>query len=238
MISKAWLYLLLLFCVAVIASCSHPDSKNDTSQEASNQYVLLSTDFGDMKILLYDSTPVHRDNFLKLVKENYYDSLLFHRVIPQFMFQGGDPQSKNASPEMILGGGELEYDLPAEINHGIHKKGALAAARLPDSVNPQRRSSACQFYIVQGIAQKPDGSPLWEDAALSMIQERGNLSYTPEQIDAYKTVGGRPDLDGLYTVFGEVVEGLDVIDKIASQPVNPANRPLSDIRMTIKMWKK
>lgn len=238
MTNKIWLYLLLVFSVGMIVSCSNPDSKEAASQEVSNQYVLLSTDFGDMKILLYDSTPVHRDNFIKLVKENFYDGLLFHRVIPQFMFQGGDPNSKNASPEMMLGGGELAYELPAEMNRGIHKKGALAAARMPDNVNPERRSSACQFYIVQGISQKPDGSPLWEDSALSMIQERGNFSYTPEQIEAYKTVGGRPDLDGLYTVFGEVVEGLDVIDKISAQPTGPANRPLSDIKMTIKMLNK
>lgn len=237
MTNKVYLYLLLVYVVGIIVSCKSSDTNGQTPQEVSNQYVLLTTEFGEMKILLYDSTPVHRDNFLKLVKENFYDSLLFHRVIPQFMFQGGDPQSKNAAPETILGGGELDYDLPAELNRGIHKKGALAAARLNDQVNPERRSSACQFFIVQGASQKPDGTPLWDDSVLNMIQERGQYRYTPDQIQAYKTIGGRPDLDGLYTVFGEVVEGLDVIDKIIAQPTGPGDRPLSDIRMTIKMWK-
>lgn len=238
MTNKSVLYLLLIIVTIGLVSCGDTASKKETQQEISNQYVLLSTDFGDMKILLYDSTPVHRDNFIKLVKENYYDSLLIHRVIPQFMFQGGDPQSKNAGPDVMLGGGELPYDLPAEINRGIHKKGALAAARLHDSVNPERRSSSCQFFIIQGASQKPDGSPLWDDSVLNMVQQKGEFRYTPDQLQAYKTIGGRADLDGLYTVFGEVVEGLDVIDKIAAQPTGPADRPLSDIRFTIKMWKE
>ena len=185
-------------------------------------YALISTEYGDMKVKLYNTTPKHRDNFVKLAEEGFFDSLLFHRVIEHFMIQGGDPDSKNASPDQVLGAGGPGYTLPAEIG-ALHYKGALAAARLPDRGNPERNSSGSQFYIV-------DGQPVTEQN----LQNIGK-DYTPEQKQRYLEVGGAPILDGDYTVFGEVVEGMDVIDKIAAVPTGKANRPTRDIRMTVKI---
>lgn len=199
--------------------------------------VEIRTELGTMVVELYNETPQHRDNFLKLVKEHTYDSLLWHRVIPQFMVQGGDPDSKRAKPGQPLGSGGPGYTIPAEINKAfIHKKGVLSAARQGDQVNPLKASSGSQFYLVQGKS--------YTAAELDMLVKRKqamspgkDFSYTPEQIEAYTKVGGTPHLDGEYTVFGEVVEGLDVIDKIAAVPTAPGDRPVQDVHMWMKVVK-
>ncbi len=196
--------------------------------DAKVQKVIISTSLGSMTVILYNETPVHRDNFIKLAKEGYYDGTLFHRVIKDFMIQGGDPDSKNAAPNQPLGTGGPDYTLPAEFHPGFfHKKGALAAARQGDQVNPERRSSGSQFYIVQGkkVTQ----------AELNNIASRGGVFYTPEQIKAYETIGGTPFLDQQYTVFGEVIEGLEVIDAIANVQTAGGNRPVKDLKMTVKL---
>lgn len=187
-------------------------------------YVQIETEYGNMVVKLYNETPKHRDNFLKLVSEGFYDSLLFHRVIKNFMIQGGDPKSKYAMARQPLGDGNLGYTIPAEFNSALfHKKGVLAAARQGDDVNPNKESSSCQFYLVQGN--------VWNDGSLKMFQDRYGKNFSQEQIEVYKTIGGTPHLDGDYTVFGEVVSGLEVIDKIASVPCGPMDRPLQDVRM-------
>lgn len=181
--------------------------------------VLISTNMGDMKVKLYNVTPLHRDNFLKLVRENFYDSLLFHRVIRNFMIQGGDPLSKNAAPEAMLGSGDNGYTVPAEfVDTLFHKKGALCAAR---TENPAKASSGCQFYIVHG-------QTLTTEQVQTMEQQRG-LKLSEAQKKIYSTVGGSPWLDKGYTVFGEVIEGLDIIDKIATVKTAPGDRPVENV---------
>ncbi|HTF03948.1 MAG TPA: peptidylprolyl isomerase [Bacteroidia bacterium] len=253
--------------------------------------VLIHTDFGDIKIVLYDETPKHRDNFLKLINNRALDSTLFHRVIKQFMIQGGDPDSKKAKPKQLLGNGNVGYTLPSEIHPNLfHKRGALCAARLGDDVNPNHESSGCQFYIVEGsvytdssldmlikqrmegpikqkifdgIINKPENAGL--KSAYIRAQQRAmttrnpdSLNYyaaivnpmveaeftatphrtiTPEQRKVYTTFGGTPFLDGAYTVFGEVIEGMEVVDVIGSQPKDKNDRPVSDVRMTVKVIK-
>ena len=198
-------FLFTLFCAFSFASqqLSAQDKTTkkqpmDKTQSASEPKVKISTSYGDMVLKLYNETPIHRDNFLKLVNEKFYDGLLFHRVINGFMIQGGDPLSKNATPTQMLGMGDNGYTLPAEFNPALkHKKGALAAAR---TNNPEKRSSGCQFYIVQNQ-------------------------------------NGTPQLDMSYTVFGEVISGFDVIDKIAAVKTQPGDRPVEDVRMTITLVK-
>jgi cyclophilin family peptidyl-prolyl cis-trans isomerase len=200
--------------------------------------VLIKTDYGNMMVKLYNETPLHRDNFLKLAEEGFYNDLLFHRVIAAFMIQGGDPDSKNAEPGKTLGQGGPGYQIPAEIlPQFYHKKGALAAARQSDQVNPERKSSGSQFYIVQG---KPQNVQI-----LMNIEERKNLgnpglnyAYSDQAIKDYGKIGGTPHLDGEYTVFGEVIEGLSVIDKIAQAKVDGNSRPIDDIKMTIEILNK
>ncbi len=188
------------------------------------KYVLVTTDYGDIKIRLYDETPQHRDNFIKLAKEGFFDSTLFHRIIPEFMIQGGDPNSKNAQPGQPLGMGDVGYRIPAEFNKNlIHKRGALAAAR---DNNPQKASSGCQFYIVQGKK--------YTAQELTILAQRTNNSWTEEQLKIYETEGGAPFLDMNYTVFGEVISGWEIIDKIAAQARDNGDRPFKDIRMHIK----
>ena len=195
--------------------------------------VEIRTELGTMVVELYNETPQHRDNFLKLVKEQYYDSLLWHRIIPAFMVQGGDPNSKHAPAGTPLGNGGPGYTVPAEIIPGLtHKKGALAAARQGDQVNPTKASSGSQFYIVQGKT--------FSEQEMGMVSQRNAsmgtpVTYTPEQIKAYSTVGGAPHLDGAYTVFGEVVDGLEVIDKLAAVERNQMDRPLTDIHMWMRV---
>lgn len=258
--------------------------KQGYSQTFSKETILISTSYGNMKLKLFNETPKHRDNFLKLVKEHFYDSLLFHRVIQDFMIQGGDPDSKHAEPAKLLGDGDLKYTIPAEFIPTLcHKKGMLCAARNSDDVNPEKASSACQFYIVQGkvrtdedlkafekrinkpiiskikedILNKPENSTLKEKIAnfkkeqnndslmvyFKQIDKQVNEEYSktphytfpPEHQQIYKTIGGTPHLDSQYTIFGEVIEGLDVIDKIAAVGKNRDDRPLIDIRMWVKI---
>ncbi len=190
--------------------------------------VKITTDSGVIVIKLYDNTPLHRDNFVKLVKEGFYDSLLFHRVIPNFMIQGGDPLSKDAPAGMMLGNGGSEHErIPAEFVKGyFHKKGALAAAR---DGNPAKASSYCQFYIVEGKK--------YNDEELNQIEMGTGIKFTPAERQAYKTVGGTPFLDHNYTVFGETISGFDVIDKITNASRDAQNRPLGDIRMKMEVMK-
>lgn len=190
--------------------------------------VRIHTVMGDLRIRLFNDTPLHRDNFLKLTREGFYDSLLFHRVIRDFMIQGGDPRSKSAPPGVLLGEGDPGYDLPPEIG-APHLRGALAAARLSDAVNPERRSNGCQFFIVHGRAQT--------DATLDEWEKRLRAAISPERRNLYKQKGGAPQLDGQYTVFGAVIEGMDVIDRIAAVPRDANDRPLDDIRMRVEIEK-
>jgi cyclophilin family peptidyl-prolyl cis-trans isomerase len=206
-------FLTLLFSLTWLLSCNQDD----------HTYALIETAYGNMKVMLYNTTPKHRDNFIKLAKAGFYDELLFHRVINNFMIQGGDPDSKNAAPGTPLGMGGPGYQIDAEIG-APHLKGALAAAR---DMNPQKKSSGSQFYIVQG--QRVD------EAVLSGIEHQKGMRYNPEQRKLYAEIGGTPFLDNDYTVFGEVVEGLDVLDKIATVPTDPGNRPLQDVKMKVKI---
>jgi len=199
------------------------------SQINDNADVLIETTYGNIKIKLYDETPFHKENFLKLVSEKLYDDQIFHRVINNFMIQAGDPNSKNAKPGQPLGYGDLGYTIPAEFNKNLfHKKGALAAARQPDNVNPDKESSASQFYIVHG--------KVYSNEELNLMEQRGvHIKFTDEQRKIYTSVGGTPHLDYSYTVFGEVTEGIDIVDKIASVKTDKRDRPLNDIKIKIKI---
>lgn len=268
---------LLLIAIATISSCSF--SQNKPVPEG--PIVLIKTRFGDMKVVLYNETPLHRDNFMKLTKEGVFDSLIFHRVIKGFMVQGGDPQSKRATKEQVLGSGDLNYTVPAEIRSGIiHKKGVIAAARNGDEENPERRSSATQFYLAQGKVYKLDEIPSVElnlnsraaeslflklksdkidtlmlfqmarnkegyDKLLEKLKkeainqiDKNPVRLTKQQIETYTTLGGIPHLDGAYTVFGEVIEGIAVIDSIAAQPTGANDRPIENIRMKVEVVKE
>jgi cyclophilin family peptidyl-prolyl cis-trans isomerase len=195
------------------------------SKKMDTTYVVINTEFGDIKIRLYDETPLHKANFIKLAKEGFFNGTLFHRVIKTFMIQGGDPNSKNAQPGQPLGMGDVGYRIPAEFDSTIiHKRGALAAAR---DGNPQKASSGCQFYITQGKK--------YTRAELQILAQRTGNSWTEEQLKIYEEVGGTPMLDMNYTVFGEVVSGMDVVDKIIMQPRDGRDRPNNDIKMTVKV---
>jgi peptidyl-prolyl cis-trans isomerase B (cyclophilin B) len=258
---------LLSVCAVIMTSCA----------QKKDYVVTIKTKYGDMVAILYDETPKHKENFIKLAKEHYYDSLLFHRVMQGFMIQGGDPESKKAQPGQRLGNGGPGYTIPAEINTKyFHEKGALAAARLGDQQNPSKASSGSQFYIVQGVTANEDelktdqmkldqamgqyfqnpANKATYDSVIVVYQSNDVKAFqsllmklkprveketgiktdreiSPEKVKAYSTVGGTPGLDGQYTVFGQVIKGLDVIDKIASQPGDEAHRPSEDIRMTV-----
>lgn len=193
-------------------------------------YIQIRTDFGVCIIKLYNETPLHRDNFLKLVKDDFYNGLLFHRVIENFMIQGGDPESKNAAPGVQLGDGDLGYTIDAEFRDSLfHKKGALAAAR---DDNPEKASSASQFYIVQG---KTFTDAQLDSLEVMRLKGRKIPAY---QREVYKTLGGVPHLDQNYTVFGEVVEGIEMIDKIAAVPTDDFDRPMVDQKMEITLLKR
>ena len=214
------LFIQLLFAVCVV-SCS-------TRKE---YMVRMHTTEGVIEMKLYDETPEHRDNFVKLVKEHRYDSLLFHRVIKDFMIQGGDPDSKKAPRGKLHGEGDLGYSVPAEFIPELHfhKRGALAAARESDDVNPKKASSASQFYIVWGV--------VFTELQLEVLREKlskrigKEVKFTQEQVQAYTTVGGTPHLDGEYTVFGEVLNGLDVVDRIQNKRCDRNDRPLENVRI-------
>ncbi len=184
----------------------------------------MVTSQGKITLRLYDETPLHRDNFLKLVENHTYDGLLFHRVIKNFMVQAGDPKSRDAKPGQPLGDGTLGYTVPAEFRPElIHKRGALCAARQGDQVNPKKASSATQFYIVQG--------QVWDDKTLDMMEQRFGKKFTAEQRKVYTTMGGTPHLDGDYTVFGEVVDGMEVVNKISDLPCDRMDRPVEDVKI-------
>ncbi len=199
LIKSVCLCLIISLCTANIAQ----GQKNNKKMQQKETLVLISTSMGDIKVKLYNETPLHRDNFIKLVKEGYYNGLLFHRVINNFMIQGGDPDSKNAPSGQMLGNGGPDYTIPAEIIPELkHVKGSLAAARMGDQVNPKRESSSSQFYIVQND-------------------------------------NGTPHLDGAYTIFGQTIEGMDVIDKIAQVKTDRFNRPIEDVKIiSMKIVKK
>jgi len=249
------------------------------NKEVSGVKVAIKTNLGTITVKLYDETPIHRDNFIRLVKKHYFDSLLFHRVIKNFMIQAGDPYSKRAKPGAPLGNGGPGYTLPAEIKPLLfHKRGALAAAREPDNVNPKKRSSGSQFYIVQGRKFTEDELKKLEkriqntqtnELAIEFLSKKENramklkldslyknhmteeikifskeiidkamkaagttlFKFTPEEIKTYETIGGAPHLDNQYTVFGEVISGFDVLDKIADAKTDARDRPIKDIRI-------
>lgn len=215
---KKLLTLLLSLCF-VVSFAAKPK----------NQYVKITTSKGEVIIKLYNETQLHRDNFLKLAKEGFYNGTIFHRVIKEFMIQGGDPDSKNATPQATLGSGGLKYTIPAEFRDSLfHKKGVLAAAR---DNNPEKASSSSQFYIVQG--------KVLTDSALNAIEKNRLKHKIPDyQREVYKTLGGVPHLDRNYTVYGEVVKGLEMVDNIAAMPTGNANRPKEDVKMTVTILKK
>jgi len=272
---KHLIFMSLIFSAIGLNSCfvNSGSSKNDT-------IVVIETTEGTIKVKLYNETPLHKANFLKLVNESFYDGVLFHRVIKNFMIQTGDPDSKNAAAGARLGSGGPGYTVPAEINPMFfHKKGALAAARQGDQVNPNRESSGSQFYIVQGETFTDEELNMIEENAnrgmvmpliMKFIYAQGNEAYasrfekaqqaqnidslnalgaqvealiadqinalntfkfTPEQREVYKTIGGTPHLDGAYTVFGEVIEGLEIVDKIAATRTAAGDRPATDIKI-------
>ena len=192
-----------------------------TSAFAQKHKIKIETEYGSIVLMLYDNTPLNTANMVKLAKEHYYDNTLFHRCIPQFVIQGGDSTSKHAKPGQMLGEGGLGYTVPAEINNvDYHKRGALGVAR---DNNPDKSGSACQFYIVVGKT--------YSEEELTNMGKRTGRNFTPEQKEVYKKSGGTPSLDGSYTVFGEVIEGMDVVDKIANEPRDRSDRPTKDIRM-------
>lgn len=207
--------ITLFFTLNSFVMCQNP------AQTEKEYVVVIHTDMGDITVKLYNETPLHRDNFIKLVNEGYYDGSIFHRIIKDFMIQGGGGKTGNEDPG---------YKIPAEIIEGFyHKKGALAAARMPDHVNPRKESSGSQFYIVQGRK--------FSQSDLKNFEKRSGITYTDEQIKTYSTIGGTPHLDGDYTVFGEVISGLEVVDKIAAVQTGPGDRPVKEVTMRMSLLK-
>jgi len=223
---KYWIVSLLS---SLIVFCATAQKDSTIKKKDRKRDVLMQTTMGDIVIRLSDSTPLHRDNFLKLVKVGYYDSVLFHRVIKDFMIQGGDPNSIRATAGQPLGNGGPGYTVPAEFRKTLfHKKGSLAAARTSDNVNPTKASSGSQFYITQG--------KVFTDAGLDSVEtfRLSGRKILAQQREIYKTIGGTPQLDQGYTVYGEVVKGLEVVDKIAAVQTSRAqdrDRPLQDVRI-------
>ena len=266
--------LIIIAVITVMFAACGAGSKKSNDMEKRTQ-VKIETTMGDIVVELYNETPKHRDNFIKLAKEGMYDSTLFHRVIRQFMIQAGDPESKNAADTAHLGSGDVGYTIPAEfVPKYFHKKGALAAARMGDDVNPNRESSGCQFYIVTGrkfreaqlldmagqknnarvdeifneLARKHmkeiyklrkagDNEALLElqdsleAQAYAQYKEEEPFMFTPEQLAAYSTIGGAPHLDGAYTVFGQVVSGIETVEKIEGTKTGKADRPVENVRI-------
>ena len=267
-----WILLIILACSAV--ACKSGQKKDGNMEKET--VLKIETSMGDIKVKLYNETPKHRDNFIKLAKDGTYNGTLFHRDIKDFMVQAGDPESKNAPKGKMLGSGDVGYTVPAEFVYPkyFHKKGALSAARQGDEVNPKKESSGCQFYIVTGkvfndstllnmeqqknqnkvteafnaLAQKhmkeiykmrkandQDGLYALQDTLFIQAEaeaaKQPDFHFTPEQIKAYTTVGGTPHLDGEYTVFGEVVEGMDIVDKIQQVKTDRSDRPEEDVKI-------
>jgi peptidyl-prolyl cis-trans isomerase B (cyclophilin B) len=217
--------LILLLATVFFVSAFNQNPPYQVKKGDLNKDVELVTSKGTMVIRLSDSTPLHRDNFIKLVNQHFYDGLLFHRVMSQFMVQTGDPKSKTAKPGEALGGGSPGYTIPAEMRPGLfHKKGALAAARTPDEVNPTRVSNGSQFYLVHGR--------VYDEEDLNQVEARLNGYKIPAaHREVYKTIGGSPSLDQKYTIFGEVIQGIEVIDSIAAVPTGERNRPVTDVKI-------
>lgn len=233
--------VLLCFLLAACSSSKTNETPAKQSNEATEQTettdnnknirnmenltkVLFKTSEGNITIALYDNTPKHKENFLKLVKEGYYNGILFHRIIQGFMIQTGDPESKGAPAGKMLGNGGPGYTIPAEFKpENYHKRGAVAAARQGDQVNPTKASSGSQFYIVDGKT--------FDSNMMAQISYRYGKSFTDEQRNVYETIGGAPFLDGDYTVFGEVTEGMDVVDRIAAKPKDRYDRPTTDVKI-------
>lgn len=267
--------LMIVLVTFALIACS---GSKTSAGEGDEKMVLIETQFGNITVKLYNETPLHRDNFIKLANEGFYDDLLFHRVINGFMIQGGDPDSKNASADKRLGAGDPGYQIPAEIvDKYYHKKGALAAARQGDNANPERKSSGSQFYIVQGKvidqemifqleekqkiqAERMEAMKIFREkqALIQRLQSEGkadSINFIRVQIQeeaeksvvesmykiddeksrTYTTIGGTPHLDGAYTVFGEVIDGLNVIDSIANVATDSGNRPLENVKMKMKV---
>jgi len=219
---------VLLITYSMLVSFSYAQQDVKLKKKDRKRDVELVTTHGSIILRLSDSTPLHRDNFLRLIKSNYYDSLLFHRVIQKFMIQSGDPDSKQAVAGKVLGNGGLSYTIPAEFRKSLfHRKGVLAAARQGDNVNPLKASSSTQFYIVQGR--------IFTDKEMDSVEIRRLQGYKlpAEHREVYKTLGGTPQLDQNYTVFGEVIVGLEVVDSIAAEPTSrvPPDRPVKDARI-------
>ena len=270
------LILLTVLAYVGMASCKSGQKKDSDMENQKETMLKIETTLGDIKVKLYNETPKHRDNFIKLAKEGMYDGTLFHRVIKDFMVQAGDPDSKNAPKGKMLGAGDVGYTIPAEIVYPkyFHKRGALSAARQGDNVNPKKESSGCQFYIVTGkvyndstllnmekqmnenklttlfnaLAQKhmkeiyqmrkennEEGLYDLQENLFAQAQEEAakqpEFRFTKEQVEAYTTVGGTPHLDGEYTVFGEVVEGMDIVDKIQNVKTDRNDRPEEDVKI-------
>lgn len=265
--------VLLTILVCGFVACKSDKKAKDMSEETK---LKIETTAGDIVVKLYNETPQHRDNFIKLAENGTYEGTLFHRVIKDFMIQAGDPDSKNASKGQMLGAGDVGYTIPAEFVYPkyFHKKGALSAARQGDNVNPQKASSGCQFYIVTGkvysdsallsmeqqmnqirfnnlfntLASKhakdiykmrkagdQEGLMNLQDTLIAQVEKQlagqPEFRFTPEQVKAYTTVGGTPHLDGEYTVFGEVLEGMDVVDKIQRVKTDRNDRPEEDVKI-------
>lgn len=266
--------LLVIILLGCITACQPGKKKEETMENQQETKLRIETTVGDITVKLYNETPKHRDNFIKLAKDSTYDGTLFHRVIKDFMIQAGDPDSKNAPAGAQLGMGDVGYRIPAEFVYPkyFHKKGVLSAARQGDQTNPKRESSGCQFYIVTGqvyddaallsmeqrmnqnktgaIFQQLAGERMDEirkmqaandqkgleklqeelsEKAIKQAAKQPDVKFTPEQVKAYTTIGGTPHLDGQYTVFGEVVEGMNVVDSIQRVATNPSDRPLEDV---------
>lgn len=275
-------FLFLSILLSAIVACSGNKNKKEELSVDGNKdvYVTLKTTMGNITILLYNETPLHRDNFIKLAKEGFYNDVLFHRVIKHFMIQAGDPDSRHAAKGELLGNGGPGYTLPAEIRPDLfHKRGAVAAARMGDMQNPEKASSGSQFYIVQGrkftdaeldkaeqridvmsrnavyyhfikqltkqavdSGKAPDQAFIQQEAMLEATDSISKIPpyhFSEKQREVYKTLGGAPHLDNNYTVFGEVTDGMDVVDRIASVPVDKNDRPLEDVRiLNVKIFTK
>ncbi len=222
---------ILVICIALVTLCVADASAKKKKEKMT--LVLIETNYGDIKVGLYNETPKHKENFLKLVNEGFYEGVLFHRIIKDFMIQAGDPNSKDSTYTGQLGSGDVGYKVPAEIvfPQRFHKKGALAAARQADMVNPEKESSGCQFYIVQGKTFTEQEIDLFEQNINKNLSADEQVKYTQEQRMFYKMFGGTPHLDGQYTVFGEVIEGYEVIEKIANAKTGRGDRPVEDVRI-------
>lgn len=224
---KNYLNVPIVYITLAFIFLSVPLKAQGTNSE---QLIKIETSKGDMLIKLYNETPAHRDNMIKLIKEDFYKDQLFHRVIKNFMIQGGDPHSTGAEKGQRLGSGGAGYTVPAEFHKDlIHKKGALAAARKGDSSNPEKASSSSQFYLVQGRVLTSE--------EIDILAQRGVATFTEESAEIYTTLGGTPHLDGSYTVFGEVIEGLEIIDTIAASTCDAYDRPIEDVIYTITLVK-